>query len=465
VTFEMGSSVEVGLVRMSSMGKHIAEMPVRLPAPEAVDELEGSALRPVFVALVGPPGRGKSASIADLLVPHFRQRGFAAIQVWNAGEVRRAWERHALTHAGVIEALRGDLAAALAPWRTEAAAALHHVAVPEAVFRDFPELNERFAAFCLSHGLARLAASAERRAPCVFIFDATNTDCARRSAIIEQFKGARAGGADIDLVFLENICPDPAQLLRNFTNKLTISGDFAPRFARMSCAQALANTATRGLNQDFAVSDHPSGCEHAIAWLVRTPHAQVAERVRSILIAAGTPDCDAAPCAEAYAEAMASIATRDITAYQTKYTPLHVPAQPGGQSTIDELDAINAAVGLQRPVAAFVQVVHLASAACPQRKKTVSSNYPDVSLLCKVREHNMGAKYRYGGLPKPVVDGADVARAVMRVLGRTESLPPQSCDSEDETQALDLPGLGAERCDPHDGVRDGTGWQPAYNIA
>lgn len=278
-------------------------------------------LRRAFVAMVAPPGRGKSGTLTALTALMVERAGGDAtrVRVFNAGDVRRVWET-GMKAAGSewfesyvsTLGLSKDGMDGLRSWHGNASAK----SIPGDVFSKVSKLNEVFATLCWTTGLELLASG---RADFI-VFDATNTNCARRDSIISAFQDARLG-ADVGLVFVENICTNQHRLLLNYASKLTASTDFRAHYADVNVSERLIRDAMDAVCE---VAD-----DRGVPTLSLVYDDAFGEIVREVVE-------DRAMAADIVAD-IRDILTRDLTAYQTKYVPMHVPCAPGAESTIDAL--------------------------------------------------------------------------------------------------------------------------------
>lgn len=264
----------------------------------------------IFVAMVGPPARGKSATFA------FLQQYFAnynrSVYLFNAGDYRRVWEKQVKriykTNVDAFIKMCYDKKLtepnALQPYRLALMKWLKskQSAIPGDIFGAFKSLNNEFAMVCIRDAMKYMEKNK------VVVFDATNTDISRRETIMNVF--ATANQPSKKLLFIENICFDEKQLKENFLSKLLESSDYKNE-VKNDCAKQIVRDKLK-LSQII----------HKIIEkydLLELPCQQV-----------NTTELN--ECEHTVIASMQDITTRD-SGYLKKYVPLHV-AQNGLKSTI-----------------------------------------------------------------------------------------------------------------------------------
>lgn len=260
----------------------------------------------IFVAMVGPPARGKSATFA------FLQRYFAkynrSVYLFNAGDYRRVWEKqvkkiYKKNVDGFINMCYEKKLAnqgALQPHRLTLMKWLKSTqpAIPGEVFSSFKNLNNEFASVCIKDAMEYMEKGK------VVVLDATNTDIARREFIISQFKEVK--NPSRKLLFVENICFSEKQLKGNFMSKLLESSDYKGQ-VRQDCGSMTDNLPNiiKKIIENYDLLDMP--CQKF--------------NTKSLT-----------PCEATVLESMKDITTRDM-GYLTKYVPMHV-SKKGSKSTV-----------------------------------------------------------------------------------------------------------------------------------
>jgi hypothetical protein len=172
-------------------------------------------------------------------------------------------------------------------------------------------LNNFFASVCLK--TAFTAASTKGR---IAFFDATNTDMARRAAIIKL-----ADDTNKPVVFVENLCVNSEKLFKNFLDKVVSSGDYKASIEK-GCgddANAMASTLKRYDNRNLDT------------W------------------ATGVDMSGA--CASVISASLSDIMVRDL-GYLNKYVPMHTATK----TTPSTIDRINGRGPSQVPVG-YVQIM------------------------------------------------------------------------------------------------------------
>ena len=391
-----------------------------LAACYEVDEPRGGGAvpfrGPVFVALVGPPGRGKSAAM-DVLVPFFKNHfGLetdaeveAQIQVWNAGEIRRVWESTVkrkdesgeLINIDHLEGLRSfseETRADLVEWAMDPSAK----AIPASLYQNVSALNEAFAQICIREGFARLA----RGDVSVILFDATNTNCARREDIMDAMHLANDEGT-VSLMFFENMCPNQERLFRNFASKLCGSGDYKHHYDKDTCPEFREVLVEDCLQALRDIDDHRPLLE---VFLMRRRDVEdrVLHTVPQNASALGIDEGRADEMTRHFLADMLDITERDILSYQTKYRPLHAPcvanASPRADSTITLVNAYNEANeakavgnagenGVNGSIT-YMQVINEACTANGDQTRTIDNIAEGDSLQLQdaVRRYNVSSK-------------------------------------------------------------------------
>lgn len=298
----------------------------------------------IFIAMVGPPARGKSATF-DVLQRYFTQGPHArSVTMYNAGDFRRKWEiqvKERYSTLGVDKFIdmcrdKGYASAAslsrhradLKRWLQDAKAP----AIPGHVFADFKALNEAFAKVCINEGIRSVAAGN------IVVLDATNTDIARRGYIIKRFQHVivdktRKRIMPHRLLFIENVCFDPARLMKNFSSKLLESGDYKEQ-VRKDCA-GVRPTLDAAITRYLRRQD-----------LLELPCK---------LISKGVAD----GCEYTVLKSMKDITSRD-RGYLTKYAPLHV-SKDRKRSTIATIVATNSR---------YIGYIQILNAACRTSART-----------------------------------------------------------------------------------------------
>lgn len=266
----------------------------------------------VLVVMVGPPARGKSATFNKLT------KVFRDIAMINAGDVRRVYEtelkkryRTATDHAKK-DALLNKLMEycsnkerkqEMMDWLKNDTS----TAIPGGAFKDFADLNEKFAVICLDKAMAMLNENKS-----VF-FDATNTTIERRKKIIDTFLNSNSTSKKNRLLFIENICTNQIQLKKNFISKLAESGDYKGEVNK-KCKKNNANSNV--VTRASAVVKNTS--------LYEIPNMQKNDD----------------ECRMAVINALADILTRDY-GYVRKYVPMNSNKGPSGESTLTTIRAAN----------------------------------------------------------------------------------------------------------------------------
>ena len=262
----------------------------------------------MFIAMVGPPARGKSATYN--IIQSYLEQFDRYAYLYNAGDFRRVWEDEVKKHfksnvdafisfcykkqfakKDTLEPHREDLL----NWLTGKIKA-----IPGNVFSHFKDLNEEFARVCIREANKKVNAGE------IIVLDATNTDIPRREYIINEFKKGR--NKNKTLLFIENICFNEKQLKKNFSSKLTESGDYKTQ-----------------VNQNCKKLVTPKRNIHEII-------DSVTEHFNLLYLPCKTQNGNVNQCENTILDSMIDIVSRDM-GYLKKYVPLHVSAN-GKWSTI-----------------------------------------------------------------------------------------------------------------------------------
>ena len=177
----------------------------------------------LILAMVGLPARGKSF-ICHKLRSFLSWSGFKT-EVFNAGQKRRNATEPEESKGGMKRARSS--ADFFDPTNTSAASAREQIAM-----ETFDEL------------LDWLGSGGE-----VAIFDATNSNRARRSEVVQRAAhAAERLGESVNVVFIESVCDEPAVLEANMLTKVRSS----PDFNHLSEADAMADLKKRISNYEAA---------------------------------------------------------------------------------------------------------------------------------------------------------------------------------------------------------------------
>ncbi len=341
----------------------------------------------IFIAMVGPPARGKSATF-DVLQRYFTHGPSArSVTMYNAGDFRRTWEikvKEKYSTLGVdkfIDLCRDKGYASdanlnrhradLKRWLQDAKAP----AIPGHVFADFKALNEAFAKVCINEGIKAVASGN------IVVLDATNTDIARRRYIMKRFQTvivdkAHKKANQHRLLFIENVCFDPARLMKNFSSKLLESGDYKDQ-VRKDCAGV-----------------RPS-LEAAITrYLERQDLLELPCKV----ISKGVTD----GCEYTVLKSMKDITSRD-RGYLAKYEPLHV-SKSKKRSTIATIVAANSK---------YIGYIQILNAACRTSARTslyTTNVVGDLPHFLASFDVNKKARSSYGQQNRARVDANKIAK-------------------------------------------------------
>jgi hypothetical protein len=342
----MGIDVDRGLKAMNDLNATI-DMITSSEPPQ-----DPKAITKAFVAMVGPPARGKSASF-NIICDRFASSNITMI---NAGSLRRKWEAdikayddayfrqimfNAIGHA-VPEA--EDIVNKLTLWKNQPTTS----AIPGDLFKHLQVLNNIFAKVCWETGMDML----NNGVVDICVFDATNTDCDRRSQLLQSFRQKHMDSTDF--VFVENLCSNKRQLFRNFASKLKASSDY---------------------NKYFTDATHEE-----IQELVKlyTQSESCIEDIFNI-------DVEALEgLQERFVFHMRDIITRDITSYQMKYKPLNAACnRDSPDSTIDGMTGTNEY---------YVQIINKVCVPDETSPSTIiNSNVQDADLLERFRNYVVGS--------------------------------------------------------------------------
>lgn len=346
----------------------------------------------IFIAMVGPPARGKSATFEVLHLYYTQGPRARSVTMYNAGDFRRKWEievKRKYSALGVdkfIELCRDKGYASdasllkhradLRRWLQDAKTS----AIPGHVFADFKSLNDAFAKVCINEGIKSVAAGN------IVVLDATNTDIARRRYIIKRFQtkleeaNNKRAAMPHRLLFIENVCFDPSRLMKNFSSKLLGSGDYKEQ-VRHDCqgVRPLEATITRYLRQQD---------------LLELPCKLISKGV-------------AGGCEYTVLKSMKDITSRD-RGYLAKYAPLHV-SKDRKRSTISSIVASNSR---------YIGYIQILNAACrSSAKKTertslyttnVVGDLPHFLASFDVSDKKSGSSY--GQQNRAAVDAKKVSK-------------------------------------------------------
>jgi len=351
------SDVEHGLAAMGRLEEEISKVQDSGTISSTDD------VAPAFIAMVGPPARGKSASF-DVLCELYDRRGrLDRVCMLNAGELRRAWETSVKSvdtedfefmMRGIVGNRDPAVVRDLVAWKEDSSSG----AIPGELFKHVQALNNVFARICWTKGMKMLKDGSKD----VCVFDATNTDCGRRDALLDDFRSERLADAGVSFLFLENLCANRRRLFRNFASKLTASKDYRAHFLKYPAA------AIEGFVDEFSDSeDDPVESVLLVA--------DIAEKYGGVARGFGLDE----DFVILFALHMRDIIMRDVTSYQMKYVPLHTRC-PGNDSTIDRLDQSEF----------YMQVVNR---VCSAGDVTViNTNIGDGELVNSFREYVVGSK-------------------------------------------------------------------------
>ena len=346
----MTSSIDAGIAAMNALNSRIDE--IEDSSPGAGDT---QYIQKAFIAMVGPPARGKSSSF-EVLCEYFIDTRNLSVCMVNAGSLRRKWELDVKTEdnetfGSLMRNVVGnnpdanEIVDRLIEWKERP----ETTAIPGDLFRHLKVLNNVFAKVCWEIGMAMISDGQVD----VCVFDATNTDCERRQNLLESFRAAGSGLDDADFLFIENLCSNKKQLFRNFASKLKASNDYNKYFEEYTTDQIME------------LVDEYTAYDDCIERILEDPIQ-------------GNGDDDLRPL---FVEHMTDIIMRDITSYQAKYIPLHVACADTGLSTID----------MMGPREYYAQVINKACAKSDGPKTTIiNSNMHDGPLLERFRDYTVG---------------------------------------------------------------------------
>lgn len=262
----------------------------------------------VFIAMVGPPARGKSATYNT--IQSYLEKFNKSAWLYNAGDFRRVWEDQVKAHfnsnvdAFIQFCYKKKFAQqdSLESHREELLNWLSGriKAIPGNVFAHFKQLNEEFARVCIKEANKKVNTGE------IIVLDATNTDIPRREYIINEFKKNRSKNKT--LLFVENICFNEQQLKKNFSSKLTESGDY-----KTQVHEKCKNLVKQGKPLTNIINN-------------------VTEEFNLLDLPCRVSNGKESNCQQTIIESMTDIVSRDM-GYLKKYVPLHI-AKDGKWSTV-----------------------------------------------------------------------------------------------------------------------------------